>query len=102
MSDNHDATGNRDTLLETFAAELTRAAYGVALRHGTAGTWLDLELALWKALGDTVKTWGREWAPGSDVAFVCDWAGGQSEAVPGAVRDGLGHRRDTRLPLPGE
>jgi hypothetical protein len=50
---------NRDTLLDTFAAELTRAAYRVALRSRTRGTWLDLELALWRALDDTVKTWGR-------------------------------------------
>ena len=36
------------------------AAYRVALRTRTGGTWLDLELDLWKALADTVKTWGRE------------------------------------------
>jgi hypothetical protein len=50
---------NRDALLETFAAELTLAAYRVALRTGTQDTWLDLELDLWKALADTVKTWGE-------------------------------------------
>ena len=49
---------NRDALLETFAAELTLAAYRVALRTRTRGTWLDLELDLWRALADTVKTWG--------------------------------------------
>ena len=48
---------NRDALLETFAAELTRTAYRVALRSRTQGTWLDLELDLWRALADTVKTW---------------------------------------------
>jgi len=51
---------DRDALLETFAAELTLAAYRVALRTWTRGTWLDLELDLWRALADTVKTWGRE------------------------------------------
>jgi hypothetical protein len=50
---------NRDALLETFVAELTCAAYHVALRHGAAGTWLDLQLDLWQALADTVKQWGR-------------------------------------------
>jgi hypothetical protein len=45
--------------LETFAAELTLAAYRVALRTRTQGTWLDLELDLWRALADTVKTWGE-------------------------------------------
>ena len=49
---------NRDALLEALAAELTLAAYRVALRTRTEGTWLDLELDLWRALADTVKTWG--------------------------------------------
>jgi hypothetical protein len=56
---------NRDALLETFAAELTLAAYHVALRTRTQGTWLDLELDLWRALADTVKTWGGN-CPGAD------------------------------------
>ena len=49
---------NRDALLETLAAELTLAAYRVALRTRTEGTWLDLELALWRTLADTARTWG--------------------------------------------
>jgi hypothetical protein len=51
---------NRDAVLECFAAELTLAAYRVALRTRTRGTWLDLELDLWRALADTVETWERE------------------------------------------
>ena len=35
---------NRNGLLEVFVAELTLSAYRVALRTGTQGTWLDLEL----------------------------------------------------------
>jgi hypothetical protein len=54
----NDAPINRDALLEAFAAELTLAAYRVALRTNTQSTWLDLQLELWKALADTVKTWG--------------------------------------------
>ena len=42
--------------LEALAAELTLAAYRAALRTRTGGTWLDLELDLWRALADTVKT----------------------------------------------
>jgi hypothetical protein len=53
---------NRDAPLETLAAELTLAAYRVALRTRTKGTWLDLELDLWRALADTAKTWGEETA----------------------------------------
>ena len=57
---NGENSVNRDALLETFAAELTFAAYQVALRTRTEGTWLDLELDLWRVLADTVQAWGRE------------------------------------------
>jgi hypothetical protein len=57
MNHNARATADRDTLLDSFAADLTRAAYHVALRHGAAGTWLDLELDLWQALADTITAW---------------------------------------------
>jgi hypothetical protein len=40
---------NRDTLIETCAAELALAAYRVALRTRMQGTWLDLEMDLWRA-----------------------------------------------------
>src|SRR5438876_12431004 len=33
-----------EALLEAFAADITLAAYGVALQTGTRGTWLDLQL----------------------------------------------------------
>jgi len=48
---------DRNMSLEIFVAELTSAAYAVALRHGSNGSWLDLELALWKALAEAVKNW---------------------------------------------
>jgi hypothetical protein len=60
MNGDFETPVNRDDLLETFAAELTLAAYRVALRNDRQGAWLDLELDLWRALADTVKTWGRE------------------------------------------
>jgi hypothetical protein len=63
MNDNACATADRDALFDAFAAELTRAAYHVALRHGAAGTWLDLQLELWQALAVTVKQWGRKSPP---------------------------------------
>jgi hypothetical protein len=50
---------SRDALLETLAAELTLAAYRVALRTRTEATWLDLELNLWQALAATARTWGE-------------------------------------------
>ena len=59
MSGDFSTPVNRDALLETLAAELALAAYRVALRTRTRGTWLDLELDLWRALADTAKTWGE-------------------------------------------
>ena len=50
-----------DALQETLAAELALAAYRVVLGVRTQGIWLDPELDLWRALADTVETWGREW-----------------------------------------
>jgi hypothetical protein len=49
---NGETPFTRDALLETFAAECALVAYGVALRTRTQGTWLDLELALWRAPAD--------------------------------------------------
>jgi hypothetical protein len=57
---NGETPGNRDNLLETFVAELTLAAYQVALRTRTQGTWLDLELGLWRVVAEKVKTWGQD------------------------------------------
>jgi hypothetical protein len=73
MNRNIQTTVNRDALMETLAAELTLAAYRVALRTRTEGTWLDLELDLWRALADTARTWGEGIASGplsGDSAFT--------------------------------
>jgi hypothetical protein len=51
MSGDFKTPVNRGDLLEAFAAELTRAAYRVALRGRTQGAWLDLELDLWRGPG---------------------------------------------------
>ena len=74
MSDNHGASCDRDAVLENIAAELTSAAYAVALRHGLEDKWLDLELELWEALKETVKNWEKQPPHFSDVTFVSDWA----------------------------
>jgi hypothetical protein len=50
---------DRDTRLESLVAKLTEAAYPIALRHGVRGSWVDLELELWKALGETLSQWKR-------------------------------------------
>ena len=100
MSNNHGAAWNRDALRQTFAAELTFVAYRVALRHRTDSTWVDLELDLWRALTETVKSW--ELLPRAEAAFACDWAAGQPEGTLGDPRDGLGHWPDARPSLSGD
>ena len=43
-----------------FLAELTMAAYDVALRYVADSVWLDLELGLWHALTDAAQQWNLE------------------------------------------
>ena len=57
----HESMAHRAS--EALAAELTAAAYPVALRHGVGGKWLDLELDLWRVLAETVQRWERRIAP---------------------------------------
>src|SRR5262249_9150798 len=66
MNDTARATANRAVLFEAFVAELTSAAYHVALRHG-AGTWLDLQLRLLPALAETIEQWARKASPGQSA-----------------------------------
>jgi hypothetical protein len=49
-----DAGGSR---LEDLAAELTEAAFPVALRRGVGTDWLDRKLELWHAMTRTVHAW---------------------------------------------
>lgn len=60
----HDEPPN----LEFLVAELTEAAYPVALRHRGRGSWVDLELDLWKALEQTVCKWQRQQLRPQDLA----------------------------------
>jgi hypothetical protein len=63
MSDNNFAAPDRGARLGNFAAELTCAAYRLVLRQGFEGSWLQVELALWEALTETVETWARRRPP---------------------------------------
>ena len=58
MNDNERAAREWDRALERLAADVTDTAYAIALRHGAGGSWVDLELGLWKALAQTVREWG--------------------------------------------
>jgi hypothetical protein len=55
---------------DRFLAELTNAAYSVALRYQRPGSWIDLELDIWKALGATVQQWQPNVAPGRQPAWT--------------------------------
>jgi hypothetical protein len=75
MNGDLTTTVTRDAPLETLAAELALAAYRVALGARMQGTWLDLELDLWRALADTVKMWGEENSSvmiAGDAAFTAE------------------------------
>ncbi len=71
MNEDSDTPVDRDAQLDAFAAELTLAAYRVALRTTKQGVWLDLQLDLWRALADKVKTWGSA-LPGTPTAGDAD------------------------------
>lgn len=51
----HAAVSDGIPALDDLAAELTSAAYSVALRRGLGDSWLDLELDLWRAVAATIK-----------------------------------------------
>jgi hypothetical protein len=38
-----------------LAAELTDAAYDIALRHGVSGSWIELQLDLWAVLAEAIE-----------------------------------------------
>ncbi len=63
MKGNPGTARDRDIVLENFAAELTEAAYPVALRYGVVGSSIDLELDLWRVFVETIKEWRRDAGP---------------------------------------
>jgi hypothetical protein len=60
---NKRATKEQNAYPGIFAAELTDAAYRVALRHGVSGSAIDLELNLWHVIAEKVRIWEQEVAP---------------------------------------
>jgi hypothetical protein len=57
----HELTGRAlSTAPADFVAELTVAAYRVALRYAADGAWIDLELELWRALTEAANRWNPE------------------------------------------
>jgi hypothetical protein len=67
MNGHRTVVADAEQSLAALAAELTAAAYPVALRHAAGDRWLDLQLELWRVLTETVKKWTahRPEPPGS-------------------------------------
>ena len=55
MSANRPAASPGHNSQARFTAKLTDAAYAVALRYGVSGSWIDLQLDLWRALTEAVE-----------------------------------------------
>jgi len=43
-----------------LAAQLARAAYRVALKHGVEGSWIELELEMWDVLTHTLDGYEQQ------------------------------------------
>jgi hypothetical protein len=67
---------DRNAVVDSLAAELTSAAYPVLLRGGLGGSWVELELGLWKALAETVRKWAREWPQSGSPDDLAKWRKG--------------------------
>ena len=51
-----------------LAAQLARAAYSVALKHGVEGSWIDLEVEMWDALSRILENHESHGAPACSCA----------------------------------
>ena len=76
MIDNHCTSCDRDTRIENFAAELTRAVYPLVLRRGLKDSWIRMELGLWRAVAEVLKKWDRQRPPAASVAELEAWREG--------------------------
>ena len=55
MDSSRSGVGTVHSSLATLTAKLTDTAYAVALRHGVSGSWIDLQLELWRALTEAIE-----------------------------------------------
>jgi hypothetical protein len=54
MNHTVETTCQENEVLDAFAAELTDAAYPIALKYGVSGSSLDMELEIWKTFIELV------------------------------------------------
>ena len=82
MKDHRVIPADTEHSLAALAAELTAAAYPVALRHAVGDRWLDLQLELWRALTETVEKWdGAQFTrtPNARSERSTGWSQGQGQ-----------------------
>jgi hypothetical protein len=65
MHANDGRATDREAFLDNVSAELTEAAYLVALRHSGEGSWIDLKLDLWDVLTTAIHKIRRQVPRGS-------------------------------------
>jgi hypothetical protein len=88
-------TARLDTarVLTSFAADLADAAYHVVLRQGFEGSWIDLQLDVWRVLASSVtqleRTTSRSPTPAEFLAWREVFL---SELTDAAYRTVLQHR----------
>ena len=75
--------------LEDCAAQLTQAAYRVALRHGVEDSWIELEIELWRALTGALEKWQQQ---SRRDATQLEALGGEPLGEAGYWRDAPGPR----------
>ena len=75
-NDTHETKRDPDTRLEDLAAELTSAVYPLLLQRGLKGSWVRVQLALWKALSAAVKEWARRWRSAASSGEFGAWREG--------------------------
>jgi hypothetical protein len=66
MNDHRAVVAHADQSWQALAAELTAAAYPVALRYAVGDAWLDLQLELWRVLTKTLQKWSGDWRESDD------------------------------------
>jgi hypothetical protein len=60
-------------VLTSFAADLTDAAYSVVLRHGICGSWINLQLDVWRVLAASITQTPRPESRSPSAAEFYAW-----------------------------
>jgi hypothetical protein len=98
MFESRSSFDDWDNFHHTLAAELTDAAYPVALRFKVGDEWLDLELDLWKVLSETVRKWEQQVPHTGSPDEFHDWREGLLVALTERTLD-VAARHGMKTPL---